>query len=379
MNMIRKVFHPAAALAGFVLVSSSIAHADSRETAHAKKPTPSRPSVTTYATGLTNPRGLTFGPDGYLYVAEAGVGGGQTPADIDPACPVDVNIFSPFTAGYSGRVIRVLPDGTTETVADDLPSVTDATGVSFGPTDVAFMDGTLYVLIELGGCSHALPEDLPAILRVNADGSTDNVANLNAWLEDNPPFFIKDTNPATTDLEPDGVFHSMFAAGRYLYVVETNRGMLLRVDPRRGVIEKMYDMSIDEAEHNPIVMTRRGNDFYVGTFGEDGGPAELARFDKGFSGYSLPFQSLNPIVGLAWHGNRMYGVEIFPYDNPWTTDTANLVTFDPRTGERREVLTGFASLPNGLVKGPDGALYTSNQGISFSFTGGDGGILRIVP
>jgi hypothetical protein len=292
---------------------------------------------------------------------------------------VDVNIYSPYTAGYSGRVIRVRGNGTTETVADGLPSMTDAYGGSYGPTDVAFVGGTLYVLIEMGGCSHALPEDLPAILRVNPDGSTENVANLNAWLASNPPAFIKDTNPATTDLEPDGVFHSMFAAGRYLYVVETNRGMLLRVDPRRGTIEKMYDMSIDEAEHNPIVATRRGNDYFVGTFGEDGGPAELAKFDKGFTGYSLPFQSLNPIVGLAWHGNRLYGVEIFPYDNQWTTDTANLVTFDPKTGERREVLTGFASLPNGLVKGPDGALYTSNQGISFSATGGDGSVLRIAP
>jgi hypothetical protein len=239
--------------------------------------------------------------------------------------------------------------------------------------------GTLYVLIEMGGCSHALPEVLPAILRVNPDGSTENVANLNAWLAKNPPNFIKDTDPTTTDLEPGGVFHSMIAAGRYLYVVETNRGMLLRVDPRTGVIERVYDMSIDQAEHNPIVMTRRGNDYYVGTFGEDGGPAELAQFDKAFTGYSLPFQSLNPIVGLAWHGNRLYGVEIFPYDNQWTTDTANLVTFDPRTGERRQVLTGFASLPNGLVKGPDGALYTSNQGISYSGTGGDGSVLRIVP
>jgi hypothetical protein len=340
---------------------------------------PTMATYATYATGLTNPRGLTFGPDGNLYVAEAGVGGGQTPADIDPGCPDMVNVFSPFTAGYSGRVIRVLADGTTEIVADGLPSVTDNTLTNFGPTDLAFIGGTLYVLIELGGCSHALPEDLPAILRVNPDGSTTNVANLNAWLAKNPPFFIKDEDPETPDLEPDGVFHSMFAAGRYLYVVETNRGMLLRVDPRKGTIEKLYDMSIDKAEHNPIVATRRGNDFFVGTFGEDGGPAELAQFDKGFTGYSLPFQSLNPIVGLAWHGNRLYGVEIFAYDNPWMPDTANLVTFDPRTGERREVLTGFASLPNGLVKGPDGALYTSNQGVSFSPTGGDGSILRIVP
>jgi hypothetical protein len=369
----------AIAFAAIACAGTGVLHADTPARPDGSARAAAGPTVTTYATGLTNPRGLVFGPDGHLYVAEAGVGGGQTPADIDPSCPVDVNIFSPFTAGYSGRVIRVLADGTTEIVVDGLPSVIDNTLTSFGPTDVAFIGGTLYVLIELGGCSHGLPEDLPAILRVNPDGSTENVANLNAWLEKNPPYFIKDTNPETTDLEPDGVFHSMFAAGRYLYVVETNRGMVLRVDPRKGVIERVYDMSIDNAEHNPIVATRRGNDYYVGTFGEDGGPAELAQFDKGFTGYSLPFQSLNPIVGLAWHGNRLYGVEIFPYDNPWTTDTANLVTFDPRTGERREVLTGFASLPNGLVKGPDGALYTSNQGVSFSPTGGDGSVLRIVP
>lgn len=337
------------------------------------------PTVSTYATGLTNPRGLAFGPDGHLYVAEAGVGGGQVPADIDPDCPVNVNIYSPYTAGYSGRVTRVLANGKTEVVADHLPSMTDAYGGSYGPTDVAFIGDTLYVLIEMGGCSHALPEDLPAILRVNRDGTTRTVANLNAWLARNPPHFLKDTNPATTDLEPDGVFHSMIADGRYLYVVETNRGMLLRVDPRSGAIRRVYDLSMDEAEHNPIVMTRHGSNFYVGTFGEDGGPAELAKFDRNFTGYTLPFQSLNPIVGLAWRGHRLYGIEIFPYDNPWTTDNANLVVFDRRTGARTEVLTGFASLPNGLVTGPDGALYTSNWAISYAPGGGDGSVLRIVP
>jgi hypothetical protein len=40
-------------------------------------------------------------------------------------------------------------------------------------------------------------------------------------------------------------------------------------------------------------------------------------------------------------------------------------------------LPEFASLPNGLVEGPDGALYTSNWGISFAHD--DGEILRIVP
>ena len=169
----------------------------------------------------------------------------------------------------------------------------------------------------------------------------------------------------------------MIAIGKYLYVIETNRGFVLRVDPRTGVITKLYDMTVDNREHNPVVMTQRGNNFYVGTFGEDQGPSELAVFDKHFSAYTLPFKSRNPIIGLAWHCDDLYGLEIFPYDDQWTTDTANLVKFDRRTGKRTQILTGFASLPIELEEGPDGALYASNWSISFAPA--DGEILRIVP
>ena len=331
--------------------------------------------VTAYATRLSSPRGLAFGPDGLLYVAEAGSGGTQV-ATGTPECPTHVNIYSPYKAGYSGRVLRVLGDGTKQTVADRLPSMTDAYGGNYGPTDLAFIGGTLYVLIEMGGCSHGLPADDAAILRINPDGSTTRVANLSAWLAANPPHFVKDTNPATTDQEPGGVFHSMIAVGDALYVVETNRGMLVKVTPATGAVERLYDMSIDNAEHNPIVMAQHRGKFYVGTFGEDEGPAELAVFDAGFSGYTLPFKSLHPIVGLAWRRERLYAIEIFPHREAWTPDNANLVSFNPATGVRKEVALKFASFPNGLVVGPDGALYTSN--VSLGAAPGDGSVLRIV-
>jgi hypothetical protein len=330
--------------------------------------------VSDYATGLSSPRGLAFGPDGHLYVAEAG-SGGTTVATDTLECPKKFNIFSPYSGGHTGRVLRVRADGTRQTVVEGLPSTTDATQVNFGPSDLAFIDETLYVLIEMGGCSHGLPNDDAAILRVNPDGSTTRVANLAAWLAANPPSFIKDTDPNSTDLEPGGVWHSMIAHRGALYVVETNRGTLVRVNPDTGTIERMYDMTVDNAEHNPIVMTQHRGRFYVGTFGEDGGPAELAVFDGRFSAYTLPFKSRNPIVGLAWRRQSLYAVEIFPYDDPWSPASAQLVAFNPATGERKAVATGFATFPNGLIVGPDGALYTSNVGISGS--SGDGGVLRI--
>lgn len=379
MTTIRTLSKLATVLTGLLLANGCAADTDevSEQTSEVRRPRPPRaPDVETYATGLTNPRGLVFGPDGSLYVAQAGTGGTSTTPDT-PDCPAIVNIYSPYTSGFSGSVVRIRPNGTKQVVASGLPSMTDAYGGSYGPTDLAFIDNSLYLLIELGGCSHGgMSNDYPAIVRINPNGTTTYIANLNAYHTANPVHYIKDRDPATTDLEPGGTFHSMISVGRYLYVTETNSGYIIKVDPRNGSIERLYDMSIDNAEHNPIVTTKKGNNYYVGTFGEDGGPAELAVFDKNFHDYDLPFESLNPIVGLAWKGNDLWGVEIFPLDNAWAPEVGNLVKFDKHTGERTEVLTAFSSLPNGLITGPDGALYTSNWGMTYTGDG-DGQILRI--
>src|SRR5580765_1741714 len=71
-------------------------------------------SFTVVASGLTTPRGLTFGPDGKLYVAEAGSGGDEQFAWVPP--------FQSAKLGTTGRITRI--DGEQKTtVASDFQSI----------------------------------------------------------------------------------------------------------------------------------------------------------------------------------------------------------------------------------------------------------------
>src|SRR5689334_14459988 len=128
---------------------------------------------TVFATGLDNPRGLTFGPDGNLYVAEAGTGGSTSTIGT---CPQVAPPIGPYTGGDTASVTRIAPDGSKTTVADGLPSATEAIGDIEGAADVAFVNGQLYVLTAGGGCSHGHVDAPNGVYRVSDDGSTTLVA-----------------------------------------------------------------------------------------------------------------------------------------------------------------------------------------------------------
>jgi len=192
---------------------------------------------TAFATGLDNPRGLKFGPDGNLYVAE----GGTTVSTTSDDCEQVVEPVGPYTSGEpTARISSIDPDGVRTTVVDGLPSSQTSMnlgGLVSGAADIAFIDETLFVLITGAGCSHGVPDSTNGILRVNADGSTTQIADLSAFWKANPVM-----NPQPADFEPDGTPYSMIPVDGNLYVIEPNHGELDRVTPDSD-ISRILDIS----------------------------------------------------------------------------------------------------------------------------------------
>ena len=82
-------------------------------------------NATVYATGLEFPRGLKFGPDGDLYVAEAGTGGTVSTVGT---CTQVVPPIGPDHGGSTGRISKVDRSGNRTTVASGFPSMVAAQG-----------------------------------------------------------------------------------------------------------------------------------------------------------------------------------------------------------------------------------------------------------
>ena len=108
-------------------------------------------NATVVAHGFDNPRGLKFGPDGLLYVAEAGQGG--TASSTIGLCP-QAAPPGPYTNGPTARISRISAAGVRQTVVAGLPSGLSANGDVMGVSDIAFVGNTLYALLAGGGCSH---------------------------------------------------------------------------------------------------------------------------------------------------------------------------------------------------------------------------------
>lgn len=328
-------------------------------------------SVSVLASGLNNPRGLTFGPDGSLYVAEGGIGGANSTAG---ECTQVIPPIGPYTGSNTGaRILRVDGAGNVTTVADSLPSSQTAaeTGsLVSGVGDVAFVGNTLYAVLAGAGCSHGVSGVPNGIIRVHSDKTWEVVANLSAWQMSHPV-----ANPIEADFEPDGTWYGMEVVGGNLYAVEPNHGEIVRVNGN-GQITRLIDISASEGHNVPTAIAYHKGNFYVGNLGVFPIAGNSKVYKVTHSGeISVVDTGFSAILGLAFDkAGGMYVLENTT-GNPFPTPgTGDIVRIDP-SGNRRTLVTGL-NLPTALAYGPDGNLYVSNWGFGTPALGG-GEILKI--
>lgn len=219
---------------------------------------------TVVASGLNNPRGMSFGPDGNLYVLEQGVG---TPDDSPDAASAPVIPFIPGLVsergGYTGSITKVdtaSPDGGQERIYTGLPSFREfnpTTGedrvISIGPNALTITpDGTAYIASG-GGLA---PETAAAVGPIGE--GLQGILKLDGLFGSDPSQATY--TPAFNALEyatangPDGAT-TLYNTESNLYdIVQGADGKLYTVDAARNLV---YGLSSDGTTLDSVTVIQK--------------------------------------------------------------------------------------------------------------------------
>jgi hypothetical protein len=336
------------------------------------------PNVTVVASNLNNPRGLNFGPDGSLFVTEAGMGG----AGPCVTGPEGDNCF-----GTSGSVTRVnFGTGEQSRIVTGLPSLAAPDGTfALGPHDVSFQGlGNGYVTIGLGLPPSMRSQfgpggaNLASLFRFNPGHKRDYVADLGAYEE------TEDPNGDDPDSDPYGL---LALQGRQVYTDAggnalnqvTVKGQIttLAVFPNRNVPfpGPNDQFSMDAVPTTVAVGPDRA--YYVGQltgFPFPPNDANIYRVPAGGGTPEIYLGGFTNIIDIAFAPDgTLYVLEIS--STGLRTGIAGALIRVDTDGTRTTVDTGPLFAPGGVAIGSDGALYITNK----SVLPGAGEVLRVEP
>jgi hypothetical protein len=335
-------------------------------------------SVKTVARGLEDPRGLAFGPDRQLYVAEAGTTQGvfvppPPPVQSEPPTRTRCEVYwpaGPATPGFTGRISRVDNEGTVTAVAEGLASFAANNligGDRISVSGVAFRGNSLYTMMGGAGCSHGHPSEPNGLRRVFRDGTTVTISDLSNYLRSN----VDSKPPTDADFEPDGVWYNLVRAFGAFYTTEPNHGIMLRIE-NDGAISASADLygavkAVDhDGDHTYSALAKHRDALFVGTVGRtnDDFKGAVYRVSRDLASVQQVASGLHGVLGIAFdRRNRMYVLETTAtgVSPPFSSPSAGRVVRIERDGSLTPIVTNL-SFPTALIAGPGGEFYVSTCG-----------------
>ncbi len=328
------------------------------------------------ATGLDNPRGLAFGPDGALYVAEAGRGGTSTLCLPSPTGPEQ------RCYGATGGITRIGAPGVQSRVLTGLPSIAVPDGSEAeGPNDIAFGFGNAWVTVGSGGDPALLAPFVQAGIRfghlyqVTYTGQVTPLVDVAAYeTASNPAGGPIDSNLFALEvLSTRGVVTD--AGGNSLLQID-GQGTVstLAVFPSRLVPGPGGDVPMD-AVPTSIAEGPDGS-LYVGELTGFPFPVDGARV------YRVPAAGGTPEV-VAVGFTNIIDIAIGPDGSAYVLEhdvdgllqpgTIGRLTKIGPFGFRTELAAGLLEKPGKMAIGPDNALYVTTR----TATAGAGEVVRI--
>lgn len=334
-------------IAGLLVIGASITSTQAQE---GMPPLPG----TLIAGDLGAPRGLAFDADGNLLVAVAGAGGGESFMMAGPEGE------QPVTAGLSGRIVSIAPDGTPSDRITGLPSYAFPMETG-GVYRIIPHNESLWLLFSGTGSGNTGAYWADSIVEYDADTlHVKTVINLNSFeATHDPDGNGYDTNVTDIAWGDDGTLYIVDAGGNDLLSWTAEGGLqLVQAWPENPV-----PTSIEIAE---------SGDFYIGFLGA--GLAPGAGKIEHWSGGELveSFDGLNTVTDILLDGDTLYAVQLTVIsDQGPGPGSVIAVSADGVT----PVAEGLPA-PFGIAKGPDGALYITFGTLTFA-PGMTGGVLRI--
>jgi hypothetical protein len=325
----------------------------------------------TVATGLWNPRGINFAPNGDLYVAEAGRGG------PGPCVPSPVFPFPPRCYGETGAVTLITPNEASpehgfRRVVTGLPSLVLGSGTAEGgPSDVAFHGTSAYVTMGLGGNPSVRQQLggkaalLGTLLHATPSGQYKAVIDIaGAEAAANPDGAAVDSNPYSVLVQPGRRIVADAGANALFSGAANGNGAVFAASLRGAGVIQTVPTSVAEGPDGAIyVGLLTGFPFVPGT-------APVLRISSDGSSVSTYASGFTAIIDLAFDaGGALYVLEVIRGGGP-PSPPGQLVRQCP--GGDRSVLLSGLTFPGGVAIGPDGAAYITNYG-----TTPNGEVLRL--